>query len=287
MTPAEPTPTRLDAEAYAADEQATHRMTASPVRLVLDAIGGPTAIGGKLSRMVRTARIVTTRGEIARRLDRLEARGVIDVRPEPVQLVVLGLDMLRYFISPGAADYYATRGVHFGFHQLLRVLDDPVSMMDPVGICSDRDTIIGHVLQVTHANPRYDLQLLEMFEDGLAEMQSQTAAMVDGTHPRARTIGAIIEDADYHRRLLVYVRQYRADPSTPELRRRAGEARVDRHFCYAEETFGAMTRAFRYASRLPTTVSGAVQHLRTQPVIDPARCDPDVVAAVDAWFDEA
>lgn len=285
MRPVEPTPVRLDDEAYAANEAATHRMTASSVRLVLDAIGGPAAVGGKLARLARTVRIVTTRGEVSRRLDRLEQRGVIDVRPTPLQLVVLGLDMLRYFISPGAADYYATRGVHFGFHQLLRVLDDPVSMMDPVGICSDRDTIIGHVLQVTHANPRYDLQLLEMFEDGLAQMDAQTAAMVDGTHPRARTIGAIIEDADYHRRLLAYVRAYRQDPGAPELRRRAGEARGARSFCYAEETFGAMTRAFRYGSRLPTTVSGAVRHLRHQHEIDPSLCDREVVASVDAWFD--
>lgn len=270
------------AAAYAANDAPTHRMTASRLRLVADAIGGPRAVVGKGARLARTVRIVATPGEVSRRLDRLLARGVVDVRPTPVQLAVLGLDMLRYFIEPGARDYYATRGIGFGFHQLLRVLDDPVSMMDPVGVCSDRDTIIGHVLQVVHANPRYDLQLLEMFDDGLAEMESQTAAMIDGTHPRARTIGAIVEDVDYHRRLLDHVRAYRADPHVPELRRRAGVARQDRSFVLAEETFGAMTRAFRYGARLPTSFAGAVRHLRTQPVIDPALCDPNVVAAVDA-----
>lgn len=283
MSPVDP----LDPASYAANDAPTHRMTASTWRLVRDAVGGPRAIAGKLGRAVRTVRIVTSRGEIARRLDRLAARGVIDVRPSPVQLVVLGLDMLRFFISPGAADYYATRGVHFGFHQLLRVLDDPVSMMDPVGIASDRDTIIGHVLQVTHANPIYDLQLLEMFEDGVEQMEAQTAAMLDGTHPRARTIGAIVEDQDYHQRLLTYIRAYRADPATAELRRRAGDIRSDRSFVLAEEMFGGMTRAFRYASRLPTTVPAAVRHLRSTHAIDPARCDPEVVAYVDGLFAEA
>jgi hypothetical protein len=38
--------------------------------------------------------------------------------------------------------------------------------------------------------------------------------MIDGTHPRARTIGAIVEDPGYHARLLDYVRRYRRDPAS-------------------------------------------------------------------------
>jgi len=34
--------------------------------------------------------------------------------------------------------------------------------------------------------------------------------MIAGTHPRARSIGAIIEEPDYHARLLEYVREFRA-----------------------------------------------------------------------------
>jgi hypothetical protein len=147
-------------------------------------------------------------------------------------------------------------------------------MVDPVGLLSDRDTIIGHVLQVVHANPIYDLQLLEMFEDGVAEMEAQTAAMIAGTHPRSRTIGAIVEDPEYHARLLEYVRAYRRDPHARELRRRAGKAREREDFVLAEETFGAMTSAFRYAQRLPTSITGAVRHLRAQTSIDRRLCDP-------------
>ena len=114
--------------------------------------------------------------------------------------------MLRFVIEPGARDYYAQQGISFGFHQLLRVLDDPVSMIDPTGFLSERDTIVGHVMQVVHLNPIYDLQLLQMFADGLDELERQVEAMVAGTHPRQRTIGAIVEDPDYHARLLDYVR---------------------------------------------------------------------------------
>ena len=37
--------------------------------------------------------------------------------------------------------------------------------------------------------------------------------MLAGTHPRQRTIGAIVEDAGYHARLREWVRRYREDPS--------------------------------------------------------------------------
>ena len=103
--------------------------------------------------------------------------------------------MLRFMIEPASREYYAQQDISFGFHQLLRVLDDPVSMIDPTGFLSERDTIIGHLLQVTHLNPIYDLQLLQCFDDGLDELERQVQQMLDGTHPRRRTIGAIVEDA--------------------------------------------------------------------------------------------
>lgn len=271
-------------EAYAASDAPSHRQSASALRLILDALGGPVAWSGKLARLTRTLGVLMNRREVRRRIARLREHGVIEAEPTPLQTLVLGLDMLRYFIEPGARDYYATRGIDFGLHQTLRLLDDPVSMIDPVGLLSDRDTIIGHVLQVVHANPIYDLQLLEMFEDGVAEMEAQTAAMIAGTHPRSRTIGAIVEDPEYHARLLEYVRAYRRDPNARELRRRAGKAREREDFVLAEETFGAMTSAFRYAQRLPTSITGAVRHLREQTSIDRRLCDPAKVAAVRASF---
>lgn len=277
-------PTRKDERTYHASDALSHRQTASPLVLIAEAIGGPRAVAGKAVRFVRTLRTVLDRREIRRRIDRLLERGMIDTEPTRQQLVLLGLDMLRYFIEPGARDYYTSRGIHFGMHQILRILDDPSSMMDPVGLLSERDTIIGHLLQVVHANPVYDLQLLEMFEDGLDQLEHQTAAVIEGSHPRSGTVGAVVEDPEYHARLLAYVRAYRKDPRTEELRRRADRARDDEAFVLAEETFGGMPSAFRYASRLPRDLAGAWRHVRTRPRIDPSYCDPDTARRVREDF---
>jgi hypothetical protein len=80
----------------------------------------------------------------------------------------------------------------------LRFLNDPSGILDPIGIRVPRDTIICHLLEVVHANPVYDLQLLDQFDDGLAEMEKQTQQMLDKTHPRYNSIMAITEDKNYH-----------------------------------------------------------------------------------------
>jgi len=271
-------------DAYVASDAPSRRQTTSALTLLAEAAGGPREWRSKARRVVRTASIVADRQELGRRLAMLRARGYIATEPTPTQLALLGIDMLRYFIEPGARDYYRSRGIDFSLHQMLRVLDDPCSMIDPIGLFSDRDVIIGHLLQVVHANPVYDLQLLGMFEDGLDELERQTGEMLRGEHERATSIAAIVEDPGYHMRLLDYVRRFRRDAGTPELRRRAGSARSSEAFVLAEETFGSMPSAFRYATRLPTTKRGAVEHLRTKRAIDPAYCDPHVAGAVSTWF---
>ena len=190
----------------------------------------------------------------------LQSRGVIDAIPTRWQLIVGSIDMVRFWINPAAADYYRRSGIDYGFHQILRFLDEPASLTDPVGLLSTRDAIIGHVLQVVHANPHYDMQLLSMFEDGLAEMERQTEMMLAGTHARARSIGAIVEEPDYHQRLLTYVRDLRQrGVAAPLLRENIVG---DPHFATLEQIFGSMTGAMRYFCTLPTDFSGAVRHLR-------------------------
>ena len=189
------------------------RQTAPAWQLLLRAIGGPRQAWGKLTRLGRTLRLYLNPSEIERRLQELEKKGFIDERPHRWQILFGGLDMLRFVIEPASRDYYALRGISFGFHQLLRVLDDPTSMMDPTGFLSDRDTIMGHLMQVVHLNPVYDLQLIQMFPDGLENLEEQVQAMVDGTHPRRATIGAIVEDPTYHARLLDYIQRFRKDPA--------------------------------------------------------------------------
>lgn len=227
------------------------RLRASSLQLVRSAVGGPTQIAGKVRRLARTLRIWADPRELPRRLDCLQAQGLIHLRPNRWQLFFGGLDMVRFVIEPAAREYYTSKGIRFGFHQLLRVLDDPVSLIDPTGFYSDRDTIIGHVMQVVHLNPIYDLQILQMFDDGLAELENQVAAMVAGTHPRSDTIGAIVEDPDYHARLLAYVRRYRAgDGAAPPVREQ-GALRLDPTFAAAERTFATLPGFITYAAALP------------------------------------
>ena len=239
----------------------TLRTEASPFTLVRRAVGGPRQIAGKLRRAVRTARLWLDRGEIERRLDALAARGLAPARPSRRQLVFGGLDMLRFMIEPGAREYYASRGISFGFHQLLRVLDDPVSMIDPTGFLSERDTIIGHLMQVTHLNPIYDVQLLQSFPDGLDELERQLGQMLAGTHPRQGTIGAIVEDAGYHARLLAWVRSYRADPEAlPPVREQA--LRADPHFAAAERAFATLPGYLAYSAALPAGLGALWRRFR-------------------------
>ncbi len=241
---------------------ATARLTASPARLIVQAIGGPRQIAGKLRRLARTLRLYIDGAEIERRLATLQAKGYIRARPTRWQILFGGLDMLRFVIEPASRDYYRQKGISFGFHQLLRVLDDPVSMIDPTGFLSDRDTIVGHVMQVVHLNPIYDLQLIQMFPDGLEDFERQVQAMVDGTHPRAQTIGAIVEDPDYHRRLLDYVRRFRADPLTPPPVREEQTLRADPHFAAAERQFATLPGFIEYCLTLPTDVPTLWRRLR-------------------------
>ena len=246
----------------AAASAAAHRKTASASRLVLDALGGPRAVAGKLGRLLRTVRLWADPAEVRDRLAELERKGFVERQPGRWQILFGGLDMLRFVIEPAARDYYAQQGISFGFHQLLRVLDDPVSMIDPTGFLSDRDTIIGHVMQVVHLNPIYDLQLLQMFPDGLEQLESQVAAMVAGTHPRTRTIGAIVEDPTYHARLLDYVRRYRRDPDTAPLVRQEQTLRADAAFAAAERTFATLPGFIAYCNRLPAELPALVRRFR-------------------------
>lgn len=233
-------------------EEKSDRLTASSWQLLRQALGGPRQIAEKTRRLGATTRLWFDRAEIDRRFAQLAARGYVEQRPQGWQLFFGGLDMLRFMISPAAADYYAQLGIDYGFHQVLRFLEDPGAVSDPTGLLSQRDSIIGHVMQVVHLNPVFDMQLLEMFPDGLDEMERQVAAMIDGSHPRATSIRAIVEDPHYHERLLDYVRRYRVDRSTEPIVRQEQTLRADPHFAAAERTFHTLPGFLAYCNRLPS-----------------------------------
>jgi len=267
-------------ESFAANEGKTSRMTESPWKLLARTIGGPRLIVAKIGRLFHFIYLLFNVWEVNRRLRRLKSKGFMEKIPSHKQLAFGSLDMLRYFIAPGANDYYRTRGINFAFHQVLRFLDDPAGLMDPIGVRLSRDSIIGHVLGVVHANPVYDLQLLEMFEDGLDEIERQTEQMVKGTHKAQKSIGSIVEDPEYHARLLELIRRYRKDPLTKPLIRRAGEMRSNPYFILAECMYGTMPSAMRYMNRLPDSFWALVKHYFTEKKINPKYCDEHVV---ESW----
>jgi hypothetical protein len=246
----------------AAEETRSLRQTANSWTLIRTAVGGWREIAGKLRRLARTIVLYVNGGEIERRLRTLQEKGFIRRRPARLQILFGGLDMLRFVIEPASRDYYRQKGISFGFHQLLRVLDDPVSMLDPTGFLSDRDTIVGHVMQVVHLNPVYDLQLIQMFPDGLEDFERQVEAMVNGTHPRRRTIAAIVEDPDYHRRLLDYVRRFRQDPAAAPPVREEQTLRSDPVFAAAERTFATLPGFIEYCNKLPTGLAALLRRHR-------------------------
>lgn len=238
------------------------RLSERPWELVKRTLGGPNRPTDKLARLAYALKNQLFRTEIDARLERLHDTGLIDRIPNRVQLVVGSLDMFRFFILPAANDFYTQQGFGFGFHSVLRFLDDPASVVDMTGLASHQDAIIGHLMQVVHANPIYDLQLLESIDGGLEELTLQLGQMIDGTHPRARSIGGIVEDPTYHARLLAFVEQYKSDPRNvkPMLR---DNVRDNPSFLELQRTFGSLPSTMRYFCTLPITWRDGLHHLRT------------------------
>jgi hypothetical protein len=257
--------------------EVTDRLKQHPLKLILRAIGSPAVIINKTGRLLITLFNTFYLPAQNKRLQRLKAIGFIEQIPSQKQLWFGAYDMLRYFISPGAASYYKTKNINFTFHQLLRFLNDPSGISDPIGIRVPRDTIICHLLEVVHANPVYDLQLLDQFDDGLAEMEKQTLQMLNKSHPRYNSIMAITEDKNYHAHLLNYVKTYRINPAARQMIRASGAARDNAHFLLAECMFGTLPSAFRYFNRLPDTFSELSKHARMQKNIHPEYCDEWIV----------
>lgn len=235
------------------------RLRERPLALLRRAAGRPAEMRGKLARLGTVVGRALDGHTLDERLAELERRGVAERRPTKLQVFLGGVDMLRFWIVPAAADYYGKQGIDFRFHQLLRFVEEPASLVDPVGLFSARDGIIAHLLQVVHANPVYDLELLEMFPDGLDELERQIAEMLAGTHPRAAALGAIVEEKDYHEKLQTFVREWRRDPTVPPMVRSNVAANPD--FAAVEKTFGTLRGAMRYFATLPERPLSALRHL--------------------------
>lgn len=219
------------------------RQSAAKLELIRKSAGSPVQLVRKVSKLARTFVIMAYGARARARLARLEHLGVIGSVPSEKQLRVGARQMFREFIVPAAADHYEKSGVDMRFQVFLRVLDDPASLADPLGLASDVDVIIGHLMHVVHANPAYDLQMLSSEPGALASLERQVEQLIARTHPRTDSILAILEDHSYPARLLEYVRAFRNDPSAPPPVRTnvAGNPA----FAAAEKKYGTLTDAMR------------------------------------------
>ena len=236
------------------------RFSEHPLRLIRRTLGNRRQIRGKIERAGYTLSNYLFPDRIDERVGNLRKLGYIGVKPNRTQFLFGSFDMFRFFIIPCAADYYRSKEISFVFHALLRVLDDPASMMDPTGFMSHRDAIIGHLMQVTHADPIYDLQLLAAIPEGLEQLEQQLLELLAGTHPRTESIGAIIEDPNYHARLLEHTRDFQANPTScqPLLRENVTN---NPQFAEIADTFGDLPSAIGYFASLPARPLAALRRL--------------------------
>jgi len=225
-------------------------------------------VAGRMRRLARGLAAFVDGSELATRLARLQRAGVIDHIPTRWQLVGGMIDMLRFYVIPTADRYaIAEKQTSLVFYELVRFLSEPATVIDPIGMFTERDMIVRHLMQVHHYNPAFDLQLLRMFEDGVDELERQLDAFLAGTHPRARTIATLVEEPDYPARLRRYLAAWRRDPAT-RFEHDLGAASD------AERTFATVTVVVRYMNRLPATAAGVLRHLATTRALLPALSEP-------------
>jgi hypothetical protein len=238
-----------------------------------DAIAGGDVLG-RIARLVRGIAAFGNLRELDRRMQQLARAGVIEQLPNRWQLVAGIVDMLRFWVVPAAGGDAAAQDSHLAYYQLVRFVAEPATILDPVGLFTERDMIVRHVMQVAHDNPGYDLELLHMFDDGVEELVRQLDAVLAGTHPRARTVRAIVEEPDYPVRLRRYLDLWRRDRKTPFASRRVvGDA---------ERTFATVAVLVRYMNRLPRTAIGAIRHLATTRTLSPALAEPQAVTTASS-----
>jgi hypothetical protein len=221
--------------------------------------GSRHAIAAKAREVVSTTRHLLSRSERDARIARLQAAGLVHERPTDWQLVQAAHHMMFGYILPSNVEFYEhyeASGAVAGhwWHQLLRVLDAPATMMDPIGLGIAEDTLRTHVVQVVHASAGYDVALLQMFEGGLTRLRAELEQVVDGTHPRQAVVEAMLERPDYPASLLAALDRFEADPQTHwRVDTVPAPPGCDTLFDWGIETFGTPGRLMAYAGTLPET----------------------------------
>ncbi|TNE90453.1 MAG: hypothetical protein EP330_08130 [Deltaproteobacteria bacterium] len=225
------------------------------------ALGGPAAVRRKVVDTVRSLHTMfLDRRERDARYARLQARGLAGERPTDWQMWLAAHHMLHGYILPSNIEFYEAYGRDHWWTQVLRFLDEPSAMIDPIGLGISRDMVISHLVQIVHASAGYDVALLCMFDDGVAELRRQLEQLVAGSHPRQAAIDALIEREDYHQALLDALDRWEADP---ELHWRVATVPApegcEALFDWGIDRFGSPGRLFAYARTLPETPSASLR----------------------------
>src|SRR6185369_17501823 len=95
----------------------TPRHTASPLRLLADALGSPITMAAKLWRLAEVLAGYARPRELDSRLLRLRSLGLIDAVPSKIQLLVGARDMVKFWVVPASEQYYSHEDINFTFHQ--------------------------------------------------------------------------------------------------------------------------------------------------------------------------
>ena len=64
--------------------------------------------------------------------------------------------MLFGFLLPSNLEFYAHYEQSHHWQQILRFLDDPSGMLDPIGLGISKESLVAHLLQVVHTSAGYD-----------------------------------------------------------------------------------------------------------------------------------
>ncbi len=229
------------------------------VRDLRMATGSRAEMREKAREIGSTARMLLSRAERDERIGRLQAAGLVGERPTDWQLICGAYHMMFGYILPSNLEFYEhyeqsgeTKG-HW-WHQFLRVLDAPTTMMDPIGLGISEETLRTHIIQVVHASVGYDVALTLMFENGLQNLRDELQQVVDGTHPRQAIIEDLLERRDYPQALLDALDRFEADPQTHwRVSTVPAPEGCDALFDWGIDMFGTPGRLFAYSRTLPET----------------------------------
>lgn len=178
------------------------------------ALGTPRDVMRKVMNAWRTIGTTFNSKERQGRLNQLKSQGLLEAIPTEWQIWNASRDMLFNYIIPSNGEFYEHYEQNQYWLQFLRVFDEPSTMMDPTGLAVSRDMVVSHLLHVVHISAAYDVGLLQMFPDGISELESQLEQYVAGEHPRQSAIATLLERQEYPAELLGALKLYKENPQT-------------------------------------------------------------------------